>query len=316
MLRVHEVLILAKRAAEYHQLVDGASLPSIRIATATGVESIPPPASGYEVVFGDPSLIAAALPSLTAVRWVQCTWAGVEPLLNPSLRRDYVLTNARGVFGTLMSEYVFGYMLAHERLVFDKYESQKQQRWDTAPPGTLAGRQVGLIGVGTIGAAIARTAKHFGMRVKGFTRSSADCPDVDAYFHGAASKRTFAEGLDYLISVAPNTSETRQFVDADLLGALPAHAVFINPGRGSVVDEHALVDALTSGRLARAVLDVFQTEPLPADHIFWRTPNVVITSHTAALSFPKDIAPLFIENYRRFAAGEALRHRVNFEAGY
>jgi glyoxylate/hydroxypyruvate reductase A len=105
-------------------------------------------------------------------------------------------------------------------------------------------------------------------------------------------------------------------VDAEFLAALPRRAVFVNPGRGSVVDEAALAAALSGGRLAAAVLDVFETEPLPADHVLWRTPNVLITSHTAALSAPSDIAPLFIDNYRRLVAGEPLRHRVSFELGY
>ena len=92
--------------------------------------------------------------------------------------------------------------------------------------------------------------------------------------------------------------------------------MFVNPGRGGVVDEAALVAALQEGRLAGAVLDVFETEPLPADHVFWCTPNVILTSHTAALSAPPDIAPLFIDNYRRLLRGEPLQHRVVFERGY
>jgi len=114
----------------------------------------------------------------------------------------------------------------------------------------------------------------------------------------------------------PATSRTRRIVDAVFLRALPPHAVFINPGRGGVVDEAALADALQSNRLAAAVLDVFQQEPLPADHVFWRTPNVLITSHTAALSFPEDIAPIFIDNYRRLRRGEPLRYQVDFDQEY
>jgi len=266
-------------------------------------------------VLGEPSLIRQVLPSLSSLRWVQSTWAGVEPLLDPSLRRDYTLTNARGVFGRLMSEYVFGYLIAHERLIFDKRAAQQAGRWDPTAPGTLRGKQIGLLGVGSIGAALARTAKHFEMRVKGYTRASEDCVDVDHYFHGD-DLTPFASDLDYLVSVMPNTSATRHLVDAALLAALPARAVFVNPGRGTVVDEAALADALQSGRLAGAVLDVFQQEPLPADHVFWRTPNVVITSHTAALSVPADIAPVFIDNYRRWTTGGGLRYQVDFERGY
>jgi phosphoglycerate dehydrogenase-like enzyme len=246
---------------------------------------------------------------------VQATWAGVEPLLAEGMRRDYVLTNARGVFGGLMSEYVFGYMLARERLIFERYAAQQQRRWDKTAPGTLRGKLFGLLGVGSIGAALARTAKHFGMRVRGYTHASEGCPDVDEYFHGPDLER-FGADLDYLVSVVPNTAGTRHLVGRKLLAALPPRAVFINPGRGSTVDEAALADALQNGRLAAAVLDVFVDEPLPPDHVFWRTPNVFITGHTAALSEPADIAPVFIDNYRRLVRGEPLAHRVDFERGY
>ena len=242
-------------------------------------------------------------------------WAGVEPLLDPALRRDYILTNARGVFGGQMSEYVFAYLLAHERRIFEKQASQAAGRWDPTPPTRLRGKQLGLLGVGTIGAALARTAKHFGMRVKGYTRASEDSADVDEYFH-RDSRVAFATDLDYLVSVMPATGGTRHLVDAALLGALPPRAVFVNPGRGGVVDEAALAAALTDGRLAGAVLDVFQQEPLPPGHVFWRTPNLLITSHTAALSVPEDIAPVFIENYRRLLRGDPLLYQVDFELGY
>ena len=138
---------------------------------------------------------------------------------------------------------------------------------------------------------------------------------MDVYFHGD-SRVAFATDLDYLISVMPATAVTRHLVDAGLLGALPPRAVFINPGRGGVVDEPALAAALTDGRLAGAVLDVFQQEPLPPGHVFWRTPNLLITSHTAALSVPEDIAPVFIENYRRLLRGEPLLYQVDFDLGY
>ena len=303
---MHRLLILSKHADAYRRLVEAARLPDLEIAADE---------SACDVVLGEPALIAPALPRLSSARWVQSTWAGVEPLLDPSLRRDYTLTNARGVFGALMSEYVFAYMLAHERRLFEKHASQRARRWDPAPPGTLRGKRLGLLGVGSIGAAIAKTAKAFAMRVRGYTRSSEASPDVDEYFHGDA-REAFARDVDYLVSVMPNTPATRRLVDARLLAALPPRAVLINPGRGSTVDEAALVDALRNGRLAGAVLDVFDREPLPEDHAFWTLPTVIITSHTAALSRPEDIAPIFVDNYRRFVAGAPLQYRVDFDGGY
>jgi len=312
---LHNLLILSRHADSYRRLIESARLPQLEIISATQPIDLPPLAHNSDVLLGEPSLIRDVLARLLNLRWVQATWAGVEPLLDPSLRRDYVLTNARGVFGRLMSEYVFGYLIARERLMFEKHAAQLAGRWDPTPPGTLRGKLLGLLGVGSIGAALAQTAKHFGMRVKGYTRASEGCPDVDTYFHGDEIE-AFAADLDYLVCVMPHTAETRHLVDTKLLAALPARAVFVNPGRGTVVDEAALAAALREGRLAGAVLDVFQQEPLPADHVFWRTPNVIITSHTAALSVPADIAPVFIDNYRRWVASEPLRYRVDFERGY
>ncbi len=303
---MHQLLILSRHADAYRALVAAADLPQLAIVSDE---------SSCDVVLGEPALIAPAIDRLPQVGWVQSTWAGVEPLLDPALRRDYVLTNARGVFGGLMAEYVFAYMLAHERHLVDKYEAQRARRWDPTAHGTLRGKTIGLLGVGSIGAAIARTARHFGMRVKGYTRSSETSADFDEYFHGDALT-PFAREVDYLVSAMPNTAKTRRLVDARLLAALPSRAVFINPGRGSTVDEAALADALRSKRIAGAVLDVFEREPLPPDHELWTLPNVRITSHTAALSLPEDIAPVFIDNYRRLVAGAPLRYVVSFADGY
>ena len=201
---MHGLLILSRHATEYHSLIDAARLPQLGIVSTTDPADLPPSATLCDVALGEPSLLRDALGRMPELHWVQATWAGVEPLLDPSLRRDYVLTNARGVFGGLMSEYVFGYLLAHERRILEKHAAQTSGRWDATPPGTLRGKQFGLLGVGSIGAALARTAKHFGMRVKGYTRRSEDCPDVDEYFHGG-DRQAFASGLDYLVSVMPST---------------------------------------------------------------------------------------------------------------
>jgi phosphoglycerate dehydrogenase-like enzyme len=312
---MHKLLILSRHRARYEALVDAASLPDLAIFSTSDPAEASIRGTDCDLALGEPSPLSQVIMRLTALRWVQSTWAGVEPLLDRSLRHDYLLSNACGVFGELMVEYVFGYLLAHERRILARFAAQQEGRWDSTPPGSLRGRRMGLIGVGSIGAALARTAKHFGMQVKGYTRTSETCADVDAYFHGEGL-HAFASDLDYLVSVAPSTSGTRRIVDAALLQALPRHAVFINPGRGDVVDEAALAAALRAGQMGGAVLDVFQQEPLPPDHVFWRTPNLLITAHTAALSVPEDIAALFVRNYRRFTSGEPIECRVDFERGY
>src|SRR3954468_16281521 len=203
---MHTLLILSRFAREYQTLVESAHLRDLTIAATSDPAEAAVGASSFTLAFGEPALLRQVMPQLARVTWVQSTWAGVEPLFDPALRHDYVLTNARGVFGAQMSEYVFAYLLAHERKVFEKHASQAAGRWDPAPPTRLRGKQLGLLGVGTIGAALARTAKHFGMRVKGYTRASETCGDVDAYFHGntASAKAAFASDLDYLVCVVPN----------------------------------------------------------------------------------------------------------------
>ena len=312
---MHKLLILSRQAEEYQHLLELAKLPEIQIVSATDVDKAKASDSDFEIVFGDPRLMPDLLASLPRLRWVQSAYAGVELLLDPSLRRDYVLTNARDVFGGLMSEYVFGYLLNHERRIFERYQAQQEHRWDGSNTGVLRGKTIGLLGVGSIGAHLARTAKYFEMNVRGYTRSSESCPEVDLYFHGDRLL-DFAKGLDYLVSVLPNTSETRHVVDAALLEALPPHAIFVNVGRGSALDESALIDALMSKKIAGAVLDVFQQEPLPKEHPFWNTPNLLITFHTSAPSLPEDIVKLFIENYHHYLNREELMYRVDFVRGY
>ena len=310
------VLILSRKADEYRRLVEAAKLPGLdKLSAATDVPEALASGDDFDVIFGEPVMIREVIARQQNLRWVQSTYAGVEPLLDPALRRDYLLTNARGVFGGLMAEYVFGYLLAHERRIFERYHAQQEGRWDSSLTGTLRGKTIGLLGVGSIGAVLAATARHFGMAVRGYTRESESCPDVQAYYHGTGLL-DFAGGLDYLVSVLPNTKETQCLVDAALLGRLPAHAVFINVGRGSAVDETALVTALQTGKLAAAVLDVFEQEPLPREHAFWHTPNLMLTFHTSAPSIPADLASLFIENYLRYADGRTPLHGVDFEKEY
>ncbi len=301
------IAILSRDTNDYQSILGAANLPGLIIENE--------PSEDCEIIFGAPSAIRDTLENFPRLRWVQSMWAGVEPLLDPSLRRDYILTNARGVFGGLMSEFVFGYLLAHERKIFQRAEAQNKKVWDHTLTGTLKGKTIGLLGVGSIGSEVARTAKFFGMTVRGYTRASKSSEFVDQYFHGDQLV-DFSNGLDYLVSILPNTKETRRIVGEKVLNALPAHAMFVNVGRGSAVDESALLKALRENKIAGAVLDVFEQEPLPKEHPFWEAPNLTMTFHTSAPSLPEDIARVFIENYRLYIEGKPLKYVVDFEKGY
>ncbi len=318
-------MIFSREADKYKRLIESAHLPELELITDP---------KACDIVLGEPKLIKDALPLLSSLKWVQSVYAGVEPLVDPSQRRDYVLTNARGVFGESMSEYVFGYILFHEKKILERIHTQQTKQWQRHESGILPGKTIGLLGVGSIGAHLASTAKHFRMTVRGFTRESETSPQVDKYYHpsprppsallrdasrspaGRGSLIEFAKGLDYLVSVLPRTKDTDQIVDADLLNALPPHAIFINVGRGNAVDESALVKTLKDGKLAAAVLDVFEQEPLPEGHPFWTTPNLYMTFHTSAISYPEDLIKLFTENYQLYIQGKPLNYVVDFDRGY
>jgi phosphoglycerate dehydrogenase-like enzyme len=300
------LLILSHDADEYKRMINSARLAELALTTDP---------SQADIVLGEPKRIQQALPHLTSLKWAQAIYAGVEPLVDPAQRRDYVLTNARGVFGEPMSEYVFGYLLFHEKKILERIQAQRAMQWKRAESGALRGKTMGLLGVGSIGAHLAGTAKHFGMTVRGFTRQSETSADVDQYFHGDDLLK-FVDSLDYLVSVLPRTEETNKIVDTELLSALPPHAVFINVGRGNAVDEPALVEALNKNKLAAAILDVFETEPLPEGHPFWTTPNLFMTFHTSAISYPEDMTRLFIENYQLYIEDKPLKYVVDFERGY
>src|SRR6266498_2711822 len=299
------VILLSPDKDEYQRLIESAHLPDLELITD--------PARA-DVALGAPKSIRDALPALSKLKWAQSIYAGVEPLVDPAQRRDYVLTNARGVFGELMSEYVFGYLLFLEKRMLERIQAQGAHQWQRTESGVLRGKTIGLFGVGSIGEHLAGTAKHFGMRVKGFTRASETSTQVDTYYHGDDILK-FAEGLDYLVSVLPRTQGTNKLVDEALLNALPDRAIFVNVGRGNSVDEAALAKALTDGKIAAAVLDVFEQEPVPTDHPFWTTPNLYMTYHTSAISYPEDITKLFVENYHRYIEGKPLKHIVDFERG-
>ncbi len=311
----NNLLILSTDAEKYRNIFRDHNLPDIHITAAVDSASTTDLCSQCNIIFGDPDLIKPLLNYATKLSWVQSSWAGVEPLLGTTCRKDYLLTGIKGVFGPIISEYVLCQILVHEKKVIERYESQKIQCWNNMKPGTLKGKSVGLMGVGSIGAEIAKTVKYFGMITRGYTRRDSGCKYIDSYFHEDQIDE-FVTDLDYLVCVLPNTPSTKNLVNWPVFKAMKKSAVLISVGRGSTIDESSLEKALRESEIAGAVLDVFKKEPLPAEHFLWKAPNITITSHTAGPTFPEDVAPVFIENYLRFVQEEPLYHIIDFEKQY
>ncbi len=259
-------------------------------------------------------MIAEILPELPAVQWVQSSWAGVTPLIEAK-RRDYVLTGIRDAFGPQMAEYVIGYLLAHELRVLERKQRQQKHEWFKGFSGNLHGKRLGIMGTGSIGRYIAMKANFMDMQVLGLSRSGKPVP-VFRQVMKANRLHEFLDGLDYLVSILPDTPETDGLLDRAALDKLPRHACVINIGRSNVIDDEALIDALKNNELASATLDVFDEEPIPQDSPLWDTPNLNITAHIAAVSLPSLIVPIFVDNYRRYVDEQPLRYVVDFDAGY
>jgi len=308
------VLIIGEDAGDYAALVETADDLSISIAVCPNASDAASVYSDQTILFGNPESIARVLPDMPTVEWVQSTWAGVTPLLEIG-RRDYLLTGIKGVFGPQMSEFVIGYMLASELKVIERLAAQRDRQWFKKASGTLLGKKIGVMGTGSIGQAIARRAKDNGMTVTGLSRTGESNPDFENVFK-VEDLHKFLHDLDYLVSVLPHTTETDQLLDQSALAQLPAHAYFINVGRANVVDDEALLSALASDQLRGAVLDVFDVEPVHAESRLWDAPNLLITGHIAAISHPALIAPIFLENYRRFVSGQSLQNVISFDNGY
>ena len=312
---MNKLLILSADAAKYAVLIKAADLQQLEIRTASDVESAKELVAGCNIVLGDPPLVSDVLAIADKLEWVQSSWAGVDHLCREGSRRDYVLTNAKGMFGSLISEYVMTYLFALERRLFAMRENQFEQRWQPLSYRPASKINLGIVGLGSTGRQLALTARHFGMRVTGLNRSGRSCDAVEKVYTADDLSGFFAE-LDYVVLTLPATRQTRHFIRADVLRLMKPSAVLINIGRGNSVKEADLFNALVEGIIGGAVLDVFEDEPLARESPLWKLPNVFITPHTAATSFPDDIAGLFIENYHRFLRREPLLHSVDFELGY
>jgi phosphoglycerate dehydrogenase-like enzyme len=271
-----------------------------------------------------------------SLRWLQVLSAGVEHLVGEDTAwpREITLTNARGAYATSIAQYTIAAILRVAERMDRRREQQLTGRWPDGPEDELLGESVRgrtllIVGYGGIGREIARLADAHGMRViavkanpsvrtdDGFRARGTGDPDglIPERIAGIDELRDVAAEADYVSVTLPLTAASRGVVSREVLAALPGHAWLVSTGRGPVVDETALAEALAAGGIGGAVLDVFGEEPLPESSPFWRLPNVVITPHVSGAS-SRELAGLVAENLRRFVAGEPLLNRVDPERGY
>ena len=275
---------------------------------------------------GDPAAIESALvwkpppgelAALPNLKLIVNIGAGVDPLIADATVPPHIPITRLGddAMAKMMSQFVALAVLRHHRDLAMYERQQRAHHWRYVLPRAAHESRVGVIGLGLLGGAAARTLAGLGFPVAGWGRTPRTIDGVETY-HGPAGLQPFLAGVDILVVLLPLTPQTRNIIGRDALYALPRGAKLVNCGRGGTVDETALLAALRDGQIAEATLDVFETEPLPADHPFWGMEQVLVTPHLASIAVPEVAGRDVVENIRRLRAGMPLLNVVDRARGY
>lgn len=271
------------------------------------------PADVDYIVYAPSSTLQDFTP-YTACKAVLSLWAGVERIVGNATLTQPLCRMVDPALTEGMVEWVMGHTLRHH-LGMDRHIVNPTHAWAPSVPPLARERTVAMLGMGALGTACARALIALNFPVQGWSRTEKTVPGIPC-FHGDAGLKQVLQTAQIVITLLPKTPDTENLLNAERLAWLPAGAVILNPGRGALIDDDALLGALTAGHLGHATLDVFRKEPLPADHPFWAHPGVTVTPHIAADTRPLSAARVIAENIRRGEAGLDLRHLVDRKRGY
>lgn len=320
-----ETLLLVGRPSERLLTKLQASVGPMDLVVGESAETLQRAAPGATVILGwstSRDLLRQVLALAPRVRWVHDLWAGLDHLPLAELQESQaVLTNARGVFSAALGEWVLGAILYFAKDFGKLVRDQREGRWIPYHVTAIAGQVVGIVGYGDIGRAVAGRARSVGMRVLGLTRHGPQprrSDDLAERVFSPDERIEMIELCDYLVIAAPLTEETRAMIAEAEIAAMKSEAVLINVGRGPVVNEEALVRALSEGKIKGAALDVFDVEPLPAGHPFYSLDNVLLSPHSAdrTAGWLDKAVGLFLDNLARYRKGEPLANIVDKNRGY
>jgi phosphoglycerate dehydrogenase-like enzyme len=302
-----------------------AEFPAVRFVSPPTREAVSDSLAEADVVLGW-AVTSENFSSARRLRWVHLTAAGVGAALFPALVESHVvLTNGRGLHSVAMAEHALGLMLSFARKLHLARDAQHQRRWSqtellTGPPPfrVLTGGTLVVVGLGRVGSELAERARVLGLRVIAVRRHPAS-PAHPANEQWPSDRLYEALALaDWLVLAAPLTDDTRRLIDGEALSQLKPGAVLINLGRGALVDESALIEALQRGTLGGAGLDVTAEEPLGESSALWEMPNVILTPHVSGLAprLWERAIDQFANNLRAFLDGRPLENVVDKRAGY
>jgi phosphoglycerate dehydrogenase-like enzyme len=298
--------------------------PGVRLKIAKSAEELSPEFAEARVLYAWNSPRAQVAPILAGapkLEWIQTRSAGLDGLLFPELIQSHVvLTNGSGTFSQSLGEFALTGILYFAKDIPRMLRSKAERRWDVFEVDEISTQTLGIVGHGDIGRAVAKRAKALGMRVLALRRETArraGDEDVDQVF-ATAELHAMVPECDYVVVAAPMTAHTRHMLSTPEFNVMKREAIVMNVGRGPVIHEAALVEALQAGRIRGAALDVFEVEPLPADSPLWGMENVLISAHTAdhTKTWMADAVRFFLAQFGRWRAGEPLQNVVDKHAGY
>ena len=317
--RTRPVVAVLYRQALPPRLAEIEELADVRLTTADGLAEA---LDGADVLYQWHSFSTALQhnwDAATSLRWVHVSAAGVSQLLFDELiSSDIVYTNSRGVLSRAIAEFALGFVLDTAKDAQTSFRLQQQHRWQHRITRKIQGQSALVVGTGSLGREIARLFHAVGMKVSGAGRSSRPGDDDFAQIHSCRDLATFVGDYDYVVLAAPLTTQTSGLISAEVLAAMKPTARLINVARGELVDTSALTDALASGSVAGAALDVVHPEPLPEGHALWGMDNVIITPHMSGDTegYLDDLGQLFVDNLRRFCTGKRLQNVVDKALGF
>jgi phosphoglycerate dehydrogenase-like enzyme len=318
-------ILLLGTPAESQTAMLQRAFPGLNIITGDSAESFEGVASQAEMIFnwsGSLALLRRVFAMCPNLRWVHSRSVGLEKSLFPELIESTItLTNGVGVFSPSLGEWVLGAILYFAKDFRRLIRNQQEGIWSPFDVWVVQGKAIGIVGYGDIGRAVASRARPLGMNVLAVKRHGTGAGPADPLVDQIYTPDRRAEMIsrcDYVVIATPLTAETRGLIGEAELAAMKSSAVIINVGRGPVINQEALIRALSDGRIRGAALDVFDQEPLPAGHPFYTLENVLLSPHCAdnTPDWLDQSMQLFIEQFKRFRSGEPLRNVVNKKLGY
>lgn len=310
------VLVYSKKYLNFYEDLLERELPEARLLICDNDKEIEKYGMEAEIAFVDHNFPLELFKKMPRLKWIQVMAAGVENYFkNAKQFKDIMVCRIIGVHGRYMAEYVLAYVLYFCQNIGQVLKAQGERRWAPFLPEYLHKKTIGIMGLGFIGTIVAEKAKHMGMRVISWDLLEIEKPFLDQQYK-ANEMVDFLKEADFVVLTLPVTPKTVNIINRDVFRVMKKTSCLINIARGAIVDEKALVEALQSGAIASAVIDVYKQYPLPPESELWNCPNLILTPYISGPALPEDMVEFFKLNFQNYLRGEALMGVLNFDRGF